>query len=167
MAHLFSLPHQVYIEPTVQREGKLAVTTGPKALALAGFNIPVIITGIQLKKNSPQSKSKIVMAHFDTGATVTTIAENLAQELGLLPIGEAVVQTAGGPKNAKRYIVDISFPNTQLKGYRLSVNDCILRYDAKATELTPKNFGVLIGRDIMSKWNIVWNGPNSTVIISD
>jgi hypothetical protein len=25
----------------------------------------------------------------------------------------------------------------------------------------------LIGRDVMSRWNIVWNGPTSTVFISD
>lgn len=29
------------------------------------------------------------------------------------------------------------------------------------------NFGLLIGRDIMSRWNIVWNGPTSTVLVSD
>jgi len=29
------------------------------------------------------------------------------------------------------------------------------------------NFGVLIGRDIMARWNIVWNGPSSCVFIAD
>jgi hypothetical protein len=31
----------------------------------------------------------------------------------------------------------------------------------------PRNFGVLLGRDVMARWNIVWNGLTSTVFISD
>lgn len=36
-------------------------------------------------------------------------------------------------------------------------------------EVSKNHFGVLIDRerDIMSKWNTVWNGPASTVFVSD
>jgi hypothetical protein len=107
------------------------------------------------------------MAHFDTGCSITSIDIKLAHELELIPIGTSVSQTAGGLRDAKNYMVDISFPNTGLKGYRLKITDCVLAYDDTAPELDPTKFGVLIGRDIMMNWNIFWSGPTSSVFISD
>ena len=98
---------------------------------------------------------------------LTTIDEKLAIELGLCPIGTSLVHTAAGHKDVKSYAISISFPDTGLKGYKLTVNDCVLPYDEKLDAMNPNNFAVLIGRDIMANWNIVWNGPTSTVILSD
>jgi hypothetical protein len=155
------------IVPPLPVGSKISLAHNPQMLSKLGFNIPVIITSVPLDKNVSQSKSVLVMAHFDTGASVTNIDEKLARELELFPIGEASIQTAGGLKDTKKYIVSISFPNTALRGYKLSVNDCNLPYNGNVSDLNPQNFSVLLGRDIMSNWNIVWNGPTSTVLISD
>jgi predicted aspartyl protease len=107
------------------------------------------------------------MAHLDTGASITSIDRRIAAELELHPIGVGKIMTASGEMEANSYGILISFPNTQLRGYRIRVSDCKLPYNGNRLDLSVRNYGVLIGRDIMANWNIVWNGPSSTVIISD
>jgi hypothetical protein len=68
------------------------------------------------------------------------------------------------------YTIDIGFPTTKLSSFNnLRIGSCRLGFDItnNMNPAKPQNMGILIGRDIMSRWNIVWNGPTSTVIISD
>ena len=56
-----------------------------------------------------------------------------------------------------------SFPGGSLRPFRnLSISSCDLGGSSK-----PLKFSVLLGRDVMSCWTIVWDGPSSTVIIND
>ncbi|MCM0607267.1 MAG: aspartyl protease family protein [Xanthomonadaceae bacterium] len=112
------------------------------------------------------------MAHFDTGASLTTIDVRVAQHLGLISTGMSPISTANGVTNTPNFAVDVGFLNTGLRRIvNLQVSSCNLSHFNLQNALTntndPRNFGVLIGRDIMSLWNIVWNGPTSTVLISD
>jgi len=167
MAHFSHLNIGFNIVPPLPVDSKVSIAHNHEKLFVLGFNMPVIITNVPLDKDVSQSKSALVIAHFDTGASVTSIDEKLADELELFPIGRSSMQTAGGLKETKKYMVNISFPNTALKDYKLSVNDCNLPYNGIMSDLSPQNFSVLLGRDIMTNWNIVWNGPTSTVLVSD
>ncbi len=127
---------------------------------------------VQQQAAQAQRKTIAVMAHFDTGASLTTIDQNLAAHLNLVSTGSSSISTANGVTNTSNYAVDISFLNTGLKTIQnLQVSSCRLsNFNVQATIANPndpKNFGLLIGRDIMSLWNIVWNGPTSTVLVSD
>jgi hypothetical protein len=166
MAHFAQTQYSIKIDPPPPNVEKITAITGSKALSVSGLNFPVALTGLQSQKQK-QPKSVIVMAHFDTGASITSIDRRVAKELDLSPIGIAKMQTASGLEESKRYMLQIAFPNTGLKGYRLDVGDCNLPFNGKFNDISHGNFAVLIGRDIMSKWNIVWNGPTSTVFISD
>jgi hypothetical protein len=167
MAHYTQFQAQLKVDPPLPPESKVSVASSAHTLMTIGFNLPVIITSIPLDKEERQPKSALVMAHFDTGASGTSIDVKLAQELELFPIGKTNMQTAAGIKEVSKYLVSVSFPNSQLKGYKLSVSDCNLPYNGNPTDMNPQNFCVLLGRDIMAHWNIVWNGPSSTVLISD
>jgi len=167
MAHYVHNNIQFKLDPPPVVQTNVDFQLGPYALSRFGFNIPVIANSIPLHREAPNAKSKLVMAHFDTGAVITCIDEKLADELELLPIGVSTIQTANGPKDVKQYVIDVSFPGTGLKGYCLSVNSCSLAYKPEFGNADPTNFALLIGRDVMAHWNIVWNGPTSTVIISD
>lgn len=111
------------------------------------------------------------MAHFDTGASITSIDINLASHLFLNATGQSISHTASGAHQMPTFAIDLSFPNTNLLPFsNLQIGSCHLNFNIKNCEQNPndpKNFGLLIGRDIMSKWNIVWNGPTSTVFIND
>ena len=61
----------------------------------------------------------------------------------------------------------IAFPNTALKSFdKVLMFSCDLGFDISQSS-NAKNFGTLIGRDIMARWNIFWNGPTSSVFIAD
>jgi hypothetical protein len=85
-------------------------------------------------------------------------------------VGKSNNRTASGPQVMPNFAIDISFPATKLSPfYNLRIGSCRLDFDL-ANNMKPsksQNMGILIGRDIMSRWNIIWNGPTSTVIISD
>ncbi|GHV72172.1 hypothetical protein AGMMS49928_28290 [Spirochaetia bacterium] len=69
------------------------------------------------------------------------------------------------------FAIDIGFPNTGLSPFvNLRIGSCRLKFDLQKNlenPNVPRNFGLLLGRDIMSKWVITWDGLTSTVIISD
>ncbi|MCL2815362.1 MAG: aspartyl protease family protein [Oscillospiraceae bacterium] len=167
MAHYFSNNFQIKLTPAPTEPTNIAVQSVSFPLMHFGFNMPVIVNSVPLDKENLAVKSKLVMAHFDTGASITCVDDKLADELGLNSVGMSTIQTANNLKDVNQYIVEVTFPNTELKGYCLSVNACSLPYNPSRANDDPQNFGVLLGRDIMANWNIVWNGPTSTVIISD
>jgi hypothetical protein len=145
----------------------------PGNLQQLGFNLPVEISTASIFRKPPLNMplfSIVAIAHFDTGASVTSIDIELAKYLNLLVTGQSKNHTASGPQIMPNFAVDIGFPTTKLSPlYNLRIGSCRLGFDLENNMKPSKsqNMGILIGRDIMSRWNIIWNGPTSTVIISD
>jgi hypothetical protein len=143
------------------------------ALMDKGLNILVEIStaSIYVKSPTPAPLKKIqIYAHFDTGASRTSIDVGLARYLNLLQTGVGTVNTAGGKKLFPNFVSDISLVNTPLKSFvNLEIGSCDLSFNLKENAKYPSmdNFGLLIGRDMMARWHITWNGATSTVIISD
>jgi len=161
------------INPPPSKDTHVAVDFSPFPLQQSGFNLPVEISTASIFRNPPLNvplSSIVVMAHFDTGASSTSIDIELAKHLKLLSVGQSENRTASGSQVMPNFAIDISFPNTKLSPfYNLRVSSCRLGFDLENNMKPSKaqNMGILIGRDIMSHWNIIWNGPTSTVIISD
>jgi hypothetical protein len=135
-----------------------------------GFLIPVTVAtpaSITAPPLSIQPRAIAVFALLDTGATRTNIDTQIADYLNLAALGYARVNTAAGLMNSATYAVDLQFSGDFLRPtVDLLVGACKLGYRPDM-EMSQNNYGVLIGRDLMSKWNIVWNGPTSSVFISD
>jgi hypothetical protein len=152
---------------------RLAFT--PLPLANLGANLRVEVATASALVNDPNSplarQSLVIMAHIDTGASQTTIASSLAQHLALTQTGVGVANTANGAMTSPTYAADITFVGTDLKARSdLNIGSCKLPFDLQrhaAQPNDPRNFGILIGRDIMSAWHIVWDGPSSTIMIYD
>jgi hypothetical protein len=147
---------------------------GPDALATYGFNIAVQVstTATVLTEEPTPKKSINIMAHIDTGTKYTTIATSIAKYLGLAEMGEGPGLAVTGEETINPlYFVDLSFIGTTLSPRKeLLVYSAKLRFDFHLHEQDPtdvNNYGLLIGRDIMSRWHMTWDGPTSTVIISD
>jgi hypothetical protein len=144
---------------------------GELALLLNGFNIPVEISIASIRKqpDKPATQSFSVMAHFDTGASGTSIDIGLAQHIGLGVEGTTTILTAAGPQKMPTFMADLAFPSTTLSPFiNLKMSSCVLGFKLDGADTaTPSNFGLLLGRDVMSRWNIVWNGPSSTVLVND
>jgi len=152
--------------PPLPQNTKVVLNTSPLPLMLNGVNIPVIISTASVYRlpNDPSSvKTAQILAHFDTGATKTSIDIGLAKQLNLIPTGQSPSHTAAGLRQAADFVIDLGFPGQTLRPFiNLQISSCVLANPAMSL-----NFMMLLGRDIMSRWNIVWDGPSSTVIISD
>lgn len=158
----------------IPEEYKIKVEATPIPLMKSGFNIPITITpSSMVREMAPDKamKSITIMAHFDTGASKTNIDTHIAEILGLSAVGVSKAHTAAGLTQTSEYAIDLSFPGIGLHPFKnLRVGSCKLPFDpdqSRSGFLSNNNFGALIGRDIMSRWNITWNGPTSTVFISD
>ena len=116
-------------------------------------------------------KSMSVMAHLDTGASRTSINQQLAIDLGLIQTGVGQSMTAAGQHTSPNYAIDLAFVGTNLNSIiNLQVGSCKLPFNAQkqqANQGDPTNFALLLGRDIMQLWHITWHGPTSSVFISD
>lgn len=113
-------------------------------------------------------KSVMVNALLDTGATKTSIDSKIAKALGLNPIGFIQIGTAGGKRTSAIYVADVAFPNTGFAPRKtMPVGSCDLSFDPEVGLSSTQNIGALIGRDLLSCWVVVWNGPNADVTICD
>jgi len=161
----------INVNPPLPQGTQLSIGLTPQPLLLQGFNLAVEIstaTAFRQQPFPPALQSLLVMAHFDTGASVTSIDINLAQHLNLNATGKNTNLTAAGHQIMPTFAIDLSFPNTTLHPFtNLQIGSCNLNFKLNTNLTNPRNFGLLLGRDVMSRWNIVWNGPSSTVIISD
>jgi hypothetical protein len=160
----------VEVQPPLPEDRVAQVRFSPLPLGKQGFNIPVEISTASIFRQPPTPlplNTLIVMAHFDTGATITSLSLALAQKLGFVSVGDSPSYTAAGLQVMPNFVADISFPNTTLSPFQnLKVGSCHLQFDPEKPP-SPANFGLLLGRDVMSRWNIVWNGPTSTVLVND
>lgn len=164
----------VQLKPSKPEDARLNLSIGPAALIEQGFVMPIIVQTPSVLTSPPISKplkAILVMALLDTGAQRTCISDKLAEQLNLEVIGFSEIRTAGGVSTFPDYIVDIQFPNASLQSFNnLNIGSCKLPYgetNNQEQQMNHANFGALIGRDIMSKWSIFWNGPTSSVFISD
>jgi hypothetical protein len=89
-----------------------------------------------------QNDPRLVKAKglWDTGATVSSISQDLATRMGLKPITTAIVHHAKGSSPTNVYYLDIYLPN----GIRFP-----FRYMLEATSVNG-NFDVIIGMDIIN-----------------
>jgi len=154
------------IVPPVPEGTTVNIKASHVPLVLNGLNIPVLVSTasfFQLPNNPQSVKSTQILAHFDTGANKTSIDTEIAKLLNLVPIGESPSHTAAGLRQATDFVIDLSFPGTNLNPFRnLQISSCVL-----TNPNLPPPFKMLIGRDVMSRWNVIWDGPTSSVIIND
>jgi hypothetical protein len=173
MGHFRLLSIGFNITPPPPEGTIFSTKIGSAPLCFMGMNIPVEISTATVFKNPPQNispSSVLTMAHLDTGASVTSIDIALAKYLNLVPMGQSISRTAAGPQSMPTFVIDLTFQGELSPFFNLQIGSCDLGFDLSPQSLSnpnDRNFGILIGRDIMSRWNIVWNGPTSTVFISD
>ena len=174
MAHINHFNTNIALKPTPVHGTRVGIAYGPDALANLGFNLYTEVStagALVAKQESISSNSISVIGHLDTGSTRTSIDASLATHLELTSVGSSSSRTAAGLQETPDYTVNLSFIGYGLRQiHDLKVGSCNLGFDlteAQANPMNVRNMGLLIGRDVMSLWNITWHGPTSTVFISD
>jgi len=97
---------------------------------------------------------KEIIALWDTGATVSSINIKLVEELGLIPIGKSISNTANGQCEVFSYLINLKLPN--------SVN-------IPQLSVTGSNLGIidmLIGMDVISRGQFTISADDNMLMAS-
>jgi predicted aspartyl protease len=100
-----------------------------------------------------------IKALIDTGASITVINPEVAQTCKLRQTGFAQLLAAGSSGQYPEHAAAISFPNSELKGL-----DAI---KVVACPIVRQPYSCLIGRDILSRWFVSYDGLSGEVVIRD
>jgi predicted aspartyl protease len=98
-----------------------------------------------------------VEALIDTGASRTVINPALATSLGLQQVDTIKVAHVGGVAEAPVYAAAIEFPNTELES--------VPALEVIASTLPSQPVSCLIGRDILQRWILTYDGRTGVITI--
>lgn len=132
------------------------VSTGP---IVEVFFTPTqaALQAIQVSGQTAPTPRKAV-AMIDTGATTTVITPQIAQHLGLQPVGRIQMMTPSTqqPVWTNQYSVDVHFP----------INIGVRNVVASEAGLLGQHIECLIGRDVLKHGILVYIGYNNQFTIS-
>lgn len=96
---------------------------------------------------------KKVKALIDTGAAISCICQSMADLIGLTSIESCGILTPVGKVKRPVYDINVAFERFV---------DQMLPVQAIAIDLTKQNCKVLLGRDILSKCTLIYNGLDNS-----
>lgn len=98
------------------------------------------------------------LALFDTGATSTCVDTDIIKQLGVRPVGRIRAFTAGGPSEQSLFPARLYFPRL-----KFSVEfGSVMGANLKRFRIMRRNLVVLVGRDILSRCVLIYNGPQAS-----
>jgi gag-polyprotein putative aspartyl protease len=100
-----------------------------------------------------------ITALLDTGASITVINPQLAQTCKLRQTGFAELLAAGSSGRYPEHAAAISFPRYGLKSLEV--------IKVVACPIVRQPYSCLIGRDIMSRWELSYDGVRGKVAITE
>ena len=136
----------------------------PLHLEQVGPRLPVIVAIPEKLKQYLSSKNKSVpkpvrgYALVDTGASVTAVDEDTISEMGVSAIGITNLTTPNGTAQRNLYPASFNFPGTPLP--EVSFERVV------GASLKQQRIIVLLGRDILRHFLLVYNGPGATISLS-
>jgi predicted aspartyl protease len=107
------------------------------------------IRNVLMKKKEEVPKPVELTALVDTGATRTVIREGICKKLNLTPRNQVQNSTAGEPCYVQEYDASLFFPMLNILFETIFVLEA---------PLTGQNITCLIGRDLLSKGILFYNG---------
>lgn len=135
----------------------------PNTLLRQGPHIEVVISRTQPeldnKASADEHRELAIRALIDTGASLTVINPQIAATCKLVQTDRVSITTVGGMKgDFPAYAAALSFPGRDLPALD------IVRVVA-CPFIGQPFFSCLIGRDILRKWHMTYDGPNGEIEI--
>jgi predicted aspartyl protease len=104
-------------------------------------------------------KELTITALIDTGASRTVINPQLATTCGLRQTGEVRISGAGQVAMRAEFAGSITFPGSELSGFDpLPLIAC---------PLPEQDISCLIGRDVLERWNLTYDGRSGLVEVEE
>lgn len=129
------------------------------ALIAVEIHVPQVIAEVLAADNKPIPAPSAGVALIDTGATMTCVHEAVLTGLGLNPVGAIRSGTAAGQVQQSVYPCRLVFP---AQGWTLDIAGGVVGVDLAGQVASldpPQPIVALIGRNAMTGWVFVWNGP--------
>ncbi len=143
-----------------KEHGYLLAETGP--LVAVQIGIPTVLSqhlaGKGVAIPAPISGHALV----DTGAFATAVDESVFGTLGIPHIDEVATGSAHGPSMSKVYPANVAFPAMNVADLPMErVVGCNLKWKTR----DDKEIIMLMGRDLLKYFLLVYNGPGSDVTL--
>lgn len=124
--------------------------------------VPAALERFLLKTNRPIPSPRRGWALLDTGATSTCVDRKTLEEMGIAPIGTVSVGTAGGPVTQHTFPVRLRLPEEGLDFQFTAA----IGADLSGQGALEQPIRILLGRDVLSRCVVVYNGPGGFVTIA-
>lgn len=138
-------------------------TAEPKGLARIGPVLPVEVTipsslaEYLLKNNLPIPPPVPGFALIDTGATGSGVDEEVVKRLGVNPIGITTVMGVAGQVRQNLYPAKFIFP---IGKFEIEFTS-LIGINLKGQSVGDHSLIVLVGRDVLSRFLFIYNGPDA------
>ncbi|SRR5216684_5500497 len=131
--------------------------SGPKITVTIGH--PQAALALAEQSHLELKKPFTVTALIDTGASRTVISPQLAVTCGLRQTGQARISSAGHITDRPEYAAAIRFPGQELQGFDpMSLVAC---------PLPAQDVACLLGRDVLERWNLTYDGRSGLVEVNE
>jgi len=144
----------------------------PRALVAAGPRInvdvlpPVVVEKWAASSNVRLVSAPNVQALLDTGASVTGVDEEILRKLNYPPIGIVSLSTPSGTSSTRIYMVRLVIPSGADPGFPPGIPRIIIdNVRVIAVKLGNQPYKVLLGRDVLSKMILIYNGPHALITL--
>ena len=133
----------------------------PHLLARSGpvlqveVSVPTALSKFLASKERPVPQPLTGWALIDTGATRSCADATVLTKLGLSPIGVVEAGTAGGKIRQYLYPAKLRFPG---EGLEIEFTS-LIGVDLRGQKIADRELIVLLGRDVLSRCVLVYNGP--------
>jgi len=147
-------PRSKYFSPI--RNPRDLLLYGPRIKVM--FGPPILRNPAGTASAIPNSRvsGKFLMtdALLDLGAGRTVLTPDAVQRAALPKIDQTTIITVGGSSKVDVYAASLQFPNSNLSPIEMITVLCC--------ELTYPLFRCLLGRDVLSRWTLTYDGPVGT-----
>lgn len=131
--------------------------TGPKITITIGH--PKATRALAQQEGVELSKALTIEALIDTGASRTVINPQVAVTCGLRQTGQARISSAGHITARQEFAGALHFPGQELNGFDpMSLVAC---------PLPEQDVSCLLGRDVLERWNLTYDGRSGLVEVEE
>jgi hypothetical protein len=102
-------------------------------------------------------------ALIDTGASISAVHEDILKALGIAPVDSIPSHTPHGSGRSFVYPIRASFPSIDVNNYGISR---VIGCDLKWTTTDGKQIIMLVGRDLLKYFLMVYNGLGGVVTLA-